>query len=631
MFIKYIISIAIFLSLFFTNVAFAQGANSILSTTVRKTAANGLNVTFYTKGENSEAPIVKDKGNNQYVILLPNLTISTGSQPDFRTASDLVSDVNVKTINEGAVTYTKVTVTTKRPVSVNAETRKTSQSVSELSGVNDIVSKVNLINQEIASAKNIQPVSNTHTAAAAPKTQALPKMNSVQDILKNKNLIGSQNAEQKTAPAVAVTTVPKVSTGALAAHVPANTKNIKKDTKKLQNENIKNIRQEAVKNIDKVEKNIKTSVEHNILVNEEEPEVILPPLNSEAEKTAVIKEIVPEAKNSFASKMFSSPILLISLFVLGGILLALFLLSKVKSTLTNTEDMNNSFIERMNTAIPSTKKDFSKIAEDKNLNWQEKYASFKERKAEEQQKELNSHIGAEPDDDLDIIEEYVEPEIDEEMEVVPLLKDTPNPFASEYQNIHSSGDVIAHSMKRGVGLTAFEEDRTLTKTRRNSGLKHRFKSFETNPIDGLTRNMEALLDTVIQIDEEKPVTVAAQPAAVSVPVRANAYSLDSSPQIRANATSPIQRAQVPVKKKMKIKESRAIDENRGFYLVDMEDKLALMGRINDKFTVLKKFDDKEKKTLQVRRDKDNLYMVRTDGFKALVDVEGSKMGVFAEL
>ena len=65
--------------------------------------------------------------------------------------------------------------------------------------------------------------------------------------------------------------------------------------------------------------------------------------------------------------------------------------------------------------------------------------------------------------------------------------------------------------------------------------------------------------------------------------------------------------------------------------MDMNDKLALMGRVNDKFIVLKKFDDKNKTTLQVRRDKDNLYMVRTDGFKALVDVEDENMGVFAEL
>lgn len=610
MFIKYIINTVVFLSLFFTGAAFAQSGNSILSTTVRQTASNGLNITFFTKGENSEAPIVKDKGNNQYVILLPNLTDATGKQPDFRTASELVSDVHVKTINEGAVTYTKVTVTTKRPVSVKAETRRTSQSVSELSGVNDIVSKVNLINQDIQASKNIQTVN------VAQKSPALPKMNSVQDILNNKNLISAQKAES-VKPAVTITPAPKAES--IAAHVPANTKVIKNDTKKLQNENIKNIRQEAVKNIDTVEKNIKNAVADNILVNEEEPEVALPPLNNEAE---TVKEIVPPKKGMNFGKIISSPIMLVSLFLFGGLLLALFLISKVKSALTDSEDINNSFIERMNTAIPSNKKDFSELAQNQNLNWQEKYASFKEGKAEEQQQELNAHIGAEPDEDLDIVEDYVEPE-PEEVEIVPLMKNTPNPFASAYQNVHSSGDVIAHSMKRGVGLTSFEEERTLTQTRRNTGLKHRFKSFDTNPLEGLTRNMNALMDTVVQMEQEKP--------AVSAPVQPSIESAAPAPEIRANSTSPIQRAQAPAKKKMKIKESRAIDENRGFYLVDMDDKLALMGRINDKFTVLKKFDDKEKKTLQVRRDKDNLYMVRTDGFKALVDVDGSKMGVLAEL
>lgn len=330
----------------------AQAANSILSTTVRKNSSNGLNITFFTKGENSEAPIVKDKGNNQYVILLPNLTL-TGAQPDFRTASDIVSDVNVKTINEGAVTYTKVTVTTKRPVSVKAETRKTSQSVSELSGVNDIVSKVNLINQDIVASKNIQPVNNTQ--AAVQKAPALPKMNSVQDILNNKNLIAAQKQES-VKPAVTIT--PAKKTESLAAHVPTNTKAIKNDTKKLQNENIKNVRQEAVKNIDKVEKNIKNAVADNILVNEEEPEVTLPPLNNEAE---TVKEIVPSAKGINLGKIISSPILLLSVFIFGALLIALFLLGKVKSALTDTEDINNSFIERMNTAIPSNKNDFSQL------------------------------------------------------------------------------------------------------------------------------------------------------------------------------------------------------------------------------------------------------------------------------
>ena len=624
MFIKYIISTVVFLSLFFANTAFAQGSNSILSTSVRKTSSNGLNVTFFTKGENAQAPIVKDKGNNQYVILLPDLTDSTGGRPDFRTAADLVEDVNVKTINEGAITYTKVTLTTKRPVSINAETRKTSQSVSELAGVSDIVSKVNLINQDIASSKALQPASNTKTVSNQQTAPALPKMNSVQDILNNKNLIGQQKREP-VKPAVAVTPAPKADS--LAAHVPSNTGAIKNNTKKLQNENIKHIKNEAVKNIDKVEKNIKTAVANNILVNEEEPEVTLPPLNSEAEKAETVKEIVP-AKSFDFSKIISSPVLLISIFLFGALIIALFIMNKVKAAIKDTAELNGSFIERMNNAVPSTKKDYSEIAQNQNLNWQEKYASFKDEKAQEQKKVLDTRITSEPDEDLDIVEDYVEPEPDADMEVVPLMKDTPNPFASNYQDVHNSADVITQSMKRS--LTGFDEERNLHITRRNTGLQHRLKAFDSNPV--LARNMSELLDTIIQMDEEKAVSPAPQPVQTASVPQVTPRTPDVAREVKANATSPIQNIQkAPVKKKMKIKESRAIDENRGFYLVDMEDKLALMGRVNDKFTVLKKFDDKEKKTLQVRRDKDNLYMVRTDGFKALVDVEGSRMGVFAEL
>ena len=624
MFIKYIISTVVFLSLFFANTAFAQGSNSILSTSVRKTSSNGLNVTFFTKGENAQAPIVKDKGNNQYVILLPDLTDSTGGRPDFRTAADLVEDVNVKTINEGAITYTKVTLTTKRPVSINAETRKTSQSVSELAGVSDIVSKVNLINQDIASSKALQPASNTKTVSNQQTAPALPKMNSVQDILNNKNLIGQQKREP-VKPAVAVTPAPKADS--LAAHVPSNTGAIKNNTKKLQNENIKHIKNEAVKNIDKVEKNIKTAVANNILVNEEEPEVTLPPLNSEAEKAETVKEIVP-AKSFDFSKIISSPVLLISIFLFGALIIALFIMNKVKAAIKDTAELNGSFIERMNNAVPSTKKDYSEIAQNQNLNWQEKYASFKDEKAQEQKKVLDTRITSEPDEDLDIVEDYVEPEPDADMEVVPLMKDTPNPFASNYQDVHNSADVITQSMKRS--LTGFDEERNLHITRRNTGLQHRLKAFDSNPV--LARNMSELLDTIIQMDEEKGVSPAPQPVQTASVPQITPRTPDVAREVKANATSPIETIQkAPVKKKMKIKESRAIDENRGFYLVDMEDKLALMGRVNDKFTVLKKFDDKEKKTLQVRRDKDNLYMVRTDGFKALVDVEGSRMGVFAEL
>lgn len=598
-------------------VTFAQTTNSILNTSVRKTAENKLNMTFFTKGENIEKPIVKDKGNNQYVILLPNLVDNAGRKPDFRSASDIVSDVSVKTINEGAVTYTKVSVTTKKPVTINAETRRTSQSASDLTGVNDIITKVNLISQDIQSSKAAQPV-NTSVAVSAP---ALPKMNSVQDILNNKNSIGTVKPAvdvKKEIPAPVVAAPIKT----VSAHVPPNTSTIKADAKKLKNENIKNIRKNAVNNIDKIEKNIKSSVENNVTVNDEEPETVLPPVNNEAE--ASIQEIVPETNAFSVSKVLASPMALITLFVLGAILVAMFIIGKMKSALADSEEINESFIQRMNSAAVSDKKDLSELAQNSELNWQEKYQSMKGEEQAKQNAVMASHSGAvEPDDDLDIVEEY------SEEEELPLIVEEPlNPFAASV--VRNSADSITSSMKRSLKI-ADEADINLSHTRRNTGLKNRFKGFETNQISGLERNMNELLDAVIKMEEEKaPVVMetVVEPEPVVAPVVVE--EVQEAPvvhQVVEHASLPIQKP----KRKMKIKQSRAIDDNKGFYLVDMEDKLALMGRINDKFTVLKKFDDKDKETLQVRRDKDNLYMVRTDGFKALVDVADTKMGVLVEL
>ncbi len=629
MFIKYIVSFLVFLAFTLSNSVFAAGSNAILSTSVRKTATDGLSLTFFTKSENSEQPIVKDKGNNQYVILLPNLQDTTGRIPDLRAVSDMVSDVNIKTINEGAVTYTKVSVTTKKPVKINAETRRTTQSAGELAGVNDIISKVSLINQDIQASKSAQPVKTPPVVAVATTTPAMPKVTSVQDILKNKNSIGIMPAvdvkkEIKPSAPVVTSVAPTTS---VAAHVPANTKSIKKETKKLQNENIRNVRLEATRNIDKIEQNIKSSVENNVTVNDDESVFEDSIVEAEPEN-ALVQEIVPEPKKSFSvSDLLSSPLSLILLFGVVGLLVAVLILNLTKSALNDSEEMNTSFVERMNSAIPSTKKDYTHIAQNENLNWQEKYSSFKEGKSKEQLAQLQAHIGADPDEDLDIVDDYEM--VDESLPVIVEDSIEPaNPFAAA--SVWGEGDEIANSMKRT--LKSFADERSLYQVQRNTGLQNRFKSFENDAVLGLQRNINELLDTVIKMDEEKPMQANSDADFV--------HTVESAPQIvsdsierktRAHASSPIQKAQAPSKRKMKIKESRAIDDNKGFYLVDMEDKLALMGRINDKFTVLKKFDDKEKKTLQVRRDKDNLYMVRTDGFKALVDVAENKMGVLAEL
>ena len=80
-----------------------------------------------------------------------------------------------------------------------------------------------------------------------------------------------------------------------------------------------------------------------------------------------------------------------------------------------------------------------------------------------------------------------------------------------------------------------------------------------------------------------------------------------------------------------VKSGFNIDNERGFYLVNHDGENALIGRIKDQIFVLKKFDKSIDKPIQVRQDNQNVYMVKADNFRSLVEVSGDKMGVLIEL
>ena len=80
-----------------------------------------------------------------------------------------------------------------------------------------------------------------------------------------------------------------------------------------------------------------------------------------------------------------------------------------------------------------------------------------------------------------------------------------------------------------------------------------------------------------------------------------------------------------------VKSGFNIDANRGFYLVSLDGKSAIVGRIGEEVFVLKKFDRNINQPLQVRMDNPNVYMVKADNFKSLVEVGKDNMGVLIEL
>ena len=80
-----------------------------------------------------------------------------------------------------------------------------------------------------------------------------------------------------------------------------------------------------------------------------------------------------------------------------------------------------------------------------------------------------------------------------------------------------------------------------------------------------------------------------------------------------------------------VKSGYKIDDKKGFYLINKNGQNSLIGKVNDEVFVLKNFKDSVTNPIQVRRDNDNVYMVKAGGFKSLVEVNDDKMGVLIEL
>jgi len=72
-----------------------------------------------------------------------------------------------------------------------------------------------------------------------------------------------------------------------------------------------------------------------------------------------------------------------------------------------------------------------------------------------------------------------------------------------------------------------------------------------------------------------------------------------------------------------------LSPNKGFYLTTVDDKFALFGFVNDKVILLKRFEDLTQINLQARfYDKNNdndMYIVRLDSYKAMVEISDSGM------
>ena len=134
-------------------------ANSLTQVDIKKSSVpDTIDLTFHTTDVNSNT-VVSRKGNNRYVVLMPKVT------PNFGGLKDIITDVNVKHVDDGIGGYTKVTLETTKPINIKTHNVKSAP-----------------LTQAQKDAKNIIAQNNTKpakTETAQPKTTT-PKTTPVQ-------------------------------------------------------------------------------------------------------------------------------------------------------------------------------------------------------------------------------------------------------------------------------------------------------------------------------------------------------------------------------------------------------------------------------------------------------------------
>lgn len=159
---KYIVVAALLTMLSVSlNVANAGNSNSLLQMDVKRSSvANTVDVTFYTTGDSTNS-VVTRKSNNRYVVLLPNIDSTSSVTPGIGGVKDMISDVEVKHVNDGIGGYTKVTFSTTKPINIKTYMRQTAPLTQAQKDYKAIIAQNNI--KQVSSTK---PVNSQAKAAA---------------------------------------------------------------------------------------------------------------------------------------------------------------------------------------------------------------------------------------------------------------------------------------------------------------------------------------------------------------------------------------------------------------------------------------------------------------------------------
>jgi len=623
-----IISSALILALT-APLAIADADNNLVQLDLKRSSANAVDVTLVTSESYGDNVLVRKKSDNKYVILIPQVRSAGYNASNLSGVRDLVSNVDVKTVDDTSGGYTKVTLITTKPLDIKTKTVKSKPVTADQREYNTLIAQANAVKNTIS-------------------TQEPPKIR-----------------DKKTE--ITVDKAPKQAVSQQKQEIKQQTQPHKVDSKKQDSANKKaqDIKLSSIAPEDIERQNRKTHLADLIKEAKQEKALEELPQSIPADDTKVASEEIKDIKDlpatpkvSFIAKI-KSGISKISNKIpsklpkaIGFSILGLFILSILSKIFKRTvAQIGNYYINNLADISPEQSEnitdnshDINDIANDNNLSWKEKYQRYIDKSAAPVARANNKG-------NYSFIKTPSESAIEaKRQELEKLISDsnTEDFNTIENTNLYSEDSSISKTIK----FKAFENSLNSLNMSKRNRIKSRFKKYEVEiPLheqktiilddSPLSTNRRSLKGANLEVSDVDKRQIKYQPKEYimsSVDEYLNILDSEKSNIIEKNqntkkvSTNPIAKQKEDAYFKGSIiKSGFQISPNKGFYLVNKDGKNSLIGKINDNITVIKKFDTNITNPIQVRRDNGNVYMVKAGGFKSLVEVNDDNMGVLIEL
>ena len=612
---SHIINIALVLALFAPVVS---AENNLVQLDLKRSSDNSVDVTLFTSDKYGENVLVRKKSDNKYVILIPKVHSTGYRSSNLTGVNDLVQGVDVKTVEDTSGGYTKVTLITTKPLDIKTRASKSAPVTTEQKEYNTLIAQANAVRNTIS-------------------TKEPPK------IREQKTEITVNKAPQEIKPEVKEK--PKAE--------PVQKSKIK--MKEVAPEDIEKFNRKAhlaeLKNEIKMEKSVDAIPESapetpEQIVNNEVKDITAMPAIPKDTFMSKVKGKISRAFHKVPSKLPKT---------LGAMLLAILAVGMI-SKLGKKNPINavNSSIDNLPQPDLNISQNYDKITQDSGLSWKEKYNLYLDKSAIPVARANNKGK-------YTFIKQPSVSAINKKRaELEKMLEETANVNDfKEYDRLNLEPEIVESEdnvINKTIKLKAFKHTtNSLRITSRSQ--RSRFKKYENEiplheqktieleetPLLANKRNLKGANLKVSDVDKRrityKPKDYIMSSVDEYLNILDNEEKAVQSVEVSSIPETPRTRVSNPIantgnKEYFKgtiVKSSYKIGQDKGIYLVNKNGKNSLVGKVNDKVFVLKKFEGNITNPIQVRHDNANVYMVKAGGFKSLVEVNDDKMGVLIEL